>query len=56
MNKVFDDVKIVLKIDDEVIKEVKKRHMAPGEMEKIKVKPEMLDDAGNVQLEIVPIK
>lgn len=52
-NKVFDDVKIVLKIDDQVIKEVKKRHMAPGEMEKIKIKPEALMNAGSLTLEIV---
>jgi len=56
VNKVFDNVKIVLKIDDKVIKEIKKRHMAPGEMEKIKVKPEALIGAGNLQLDIVPLK
>ena len=53
VNKVFDDVKVVLKIDDEVVKEIKKRHMAPGEMERIIVKPEALIDAASVQLEIV---
>ena len=53
VNKVFDDVKIVLKIDDKVVKEVKKRHLAPGEMERMKIKPEALIDAGSLQLEIV---
>jgi NADPH-dependent 2,4-dienoyl-CoA reductase/sulfur reductase-like enzyme len=56
VNRTFDNVKVVLKIDDEIIKEIKKRHMAPGEMESMKIKPETLTGAGSLQLEIVPIK
>jgi NADH dehydrogenase FAD-containing subunit len=52
VDRLFDNAKIVLKINDEVVKEIKKRHMAPGEMEKIKIKPEWLDDIDSVELQI----
>ncbi|MCF7832782.1 MAG: FAD-dependent oxidoreductase [Candidatus Marinimicrobia bacterium] len=53
VNRVFDNVKIVLRIDDRIIKEIKKRHLAPGEMESIKVKAELLLNAESLKLEIV---
>lgn len=52
VNKVFDNAKIVLKINDKVVKEVKKRHLAPGEMEKFKMKSEILTGAESLKLEI----
>ena len=42
VSNVFHDVKLAVKADDQVIKEVKKRHMAPGEMESIKVDVEAI--------------
>ncbi|RKY52237.1 MAG: hypothetical protein DRP93_08475, partial [Candidatus Neomarinimicrobiota bacterium] len=56
VNQVYDNVKIVLRIDDEIIKETKKRHLAPGEMESIKVRTELLLDADSLKLEIVSTK
>ena len=56
VNRVYDNVKIVLRIDDEIIKETKKRHLAPGEMESIKVRTELLLDADSLKLEIVSTK
>jgi len=56
VNQVYDHVKIVLRIDDEIIKEIKKRHLAPGEMESIKVRSEWLEKAGSLELEIVSIE
>ncbi len=52
VNRIYDNVKIVLRIDDEIIKETKKRHLAPGEMESIKIKPELLENAESLELEI----
>ncbi|MDD3966037.1 MAG: FAD-dependent oxidoreductase [Candidatus Neomarinimicrobiota bacterium] len=52
VNTVFDNARIVLKIDDKVFKEVKKRHLAPGEMERIKINSEVLIGAENLKLEI----
>ena len=52
VNRVYDHVKIVLRIDDVIIKETKKRHLAPGEMESIKIKPELLVDAESLRLDI----
>lgn len=42
VSNVFHDVKLAVKADDQIIKEVKKRHMAPGEMESIKVDVEAI--------------
>lgn len=52
VNKIFNNAKIILKIDDEVVKEVKKRHLAPGKMEQIKIKSEILIGAESLKLEI----
>lgn len=37
VSDVYHDVKLAVKADDQVIKEINKRHMAPGEMESIKI-------------------
>jgi len=39
---VYYNRKIVVKIKGEVIKSIKKRHLAPGEMEQVKIKTELL--------------
>ncbi len=52
VSKTFDNVKLVLRIDDEIIKKVKKHHLAPGEMESIKIKSELLINADSLGLEI----
>jgi len=36
-----------------MVKEIKKRHLAPGEMESIKVKTELLLDAESLRLDII---
>ncbi|MEA2076975.1 MAG: FAD/NAD(P)-binding oxidoreductase [Candidatus Marinimicrobia bacterium] len=56
VNRVYNNAKIVLRIDDEVIKEIRKRHLAPGEMESIKIKPELLIEAESLRLDIVSTK
>ena len=53
VNRTFDNAKVVLRIDDETVKEIKKRHLAPGEMESIKVKTELLLDAESLRLDII---
>lgn len=52
VNNVFENAGIVLKIDDKVIKVIKKRHLAPGEMQKIKIRSGLLMNAENLELEI----
>jgi hypothetical protein len=39
---IYYDRKIVVKNKGEVIKSVKRRHLAPGEMEQVKIKTELL--------------
>ena len=39
---IYYDRRIVVKNKDEVIKSVKRRHLAPGEMEQVKIKTELL--------------
>ena len=41
---VYYDRKIIVKNKGEVIKSVKRRHLAPGEMEQVKIKTELLND------------
>ena len=40
---IYNNVKLVIKADDKVIKEVKKKHLAPGEMENIKIRKSDLE-------------
>ena len=44
VRSVYQNVKMVIKADGEVIKEVKKKHLAPGEMEIIKMDSKLLTD------------
>lgn len=52
VRKVYHNATIVIKLDDVVIKSVKKAHMAPGEMERIKLKTEGIELNANSQLTI----
>ncbi len=53
VKKVYDQVNLRLKVDDNVIKTVKKRHMAPGEMESIKISTEALTNAKELCIEVL---
>ncbi|GAA0717099.1 FAD-dependent oxidoreductase [Clostridium malenominatum] len=44
VKNVYNDVKLVIKLDDEVIREIKKPHLAPAEMENIKIKSSLLKE------------
>jgi NADPH-dependent 2,4-dienoyl-CoA reductase/sulfur reductase-like enzyme len=44
VKKVYKNVKLVIKADDTVIKEIKKKHLAPGEMEHIILPTEKIID------------
>ncbi|MFA6617908.1 MAG: FAD-dependent oxidoreductase [Candidatus Neomarinimicrobiota bacterium] len=52
VKRVYNGVKVILKIDNKIIKEHKKRHMAPGEMQSIKIRPEDLLNAGSLSIEV----
>lgn len=52
VKKVYDNVKIALKIDGMIQKEITKRHLAPGEMESLKIKPELLSKAKTITIEV----
>lgn len=43
VRKVYNKAKLIIKADGEVIKEIKKRHLAPGEMEHILLPISLLD-------------
>jgi hypothetical protein len=43
VRKVYDKAKLIIKADGEVIKEIKKRHLAPGEMEHILLPKSLLE-------------
>ncbi len=44
---IYKNSKIVVKIDDKVIKTIKKVHLAPGEMEEIIIDKSLIDNIGN---------
>lgn len=52
VKKVYNGAKILLKIDNKILKEQKKRHMAPGEMQSIKISPENLVNARSLSIEV----
>ncbi|MDD5709943.1 MAG: FAD-dependent oxidoreductase [Candidatus Marinimicrobia bacterium] len=53
--KVYTNAGVNVFINDKKIKSYHKKHMAPGEMEKLKIKPEMLIAAESIKLEIEQI-
>jgi len=42
VNNVYNNVNIIIKADDAMIKKIKRRHVAPGEMEHIEIKKELI--------------
>ncbi|MBN2781596.1 MAG: FAD-dependent oxidoreductase [Candidatus Marinimicrobia bacterium] len=52
VTRIFDQVKLNLRIDGQIVKSVKKRHMAPGEMESLSVPCALTGNAEQLQLEI----
>lgn len=42
VDNVYTDMNMVISIDDKEIKRIKKKHLAPGEMETVKIKKEDL--------------
>lgn len=55
VNDVYKDVKMIVKTDKGILKELKKRHLAPGEMEKIRIDVgSLMDEAVNeISVEIL---
>ncbi len=52
---IYNDAKLVLKADDEVIKEYNKRHLAPGEMEHL-ILPKTLFDGKDFKTLTIEVK
>ncbi len=52
VSRVYHNVKLVLRIDDNVVKTYKKRHFAPGEMERIRISRDIIADTESVKLDI----
>jgi NADPH-dependent 2,4-dienoyl-CoA reductase/sulfur reductase-like enzyme len=55
VDNIYEDIKLVVKSNEEVIKEVKRSHVAPGEMETIKLDLSRLDlhDSEEIYIEVV---
>jgi hypothetical protein len=55
VDNIYKDIKLVVKSNEEVIKEVKRSHVAPGEMETIKLDLSRLDlhDSEEIYIEVV---
>lgn len=55
VDNIYKDVKLVVRSNERVIKEVKRRHVAPGEMETIKLESDklLLSDTDEIYIEIV---
>lgn len=47
VNRIFKDVKLQVRVGDKVILSSTKSHMAPGEMEKVKISKKKLEEIGN---------
>lgn len=52
VRNVYKDVKVEVKLDGEVIHSAKKRHLAPGEMERLSLPTEVLKSHGKGQLTV----
>lgn len=53
---VYEDVKIIVKADDEVIKSLKRKHMAPGEMENVIIEKSLLENKNYKTLKVEVVK
>ena len=49
----YKDVEVIVKGDDQEIKRMKKRHMAPAEMEKVMLKKEELKPYNSITIEVM---
>lgn len=52
VRNVYNDVKMVVKVDGVVLKEIKKRHLAPGEMEILKIDKDLLKEKDILKLSV----
>jgi NADPH-dependent 2,4-dienoyl-CoA reductase/sulfur reductase-like enzyme len=52
VRKVYKDVKLVIKADGQIIKELKKSHLLPGEMERVRLEAKALKNTKISKLEI----
>jgi NADPH-dependent 2,4-dienoyl-CoA reductase/sulfur reductase-like enzyme len=48
VRRVFKEAKIILKTGDEVLKVINKKHLAPGEMETVKINNELISKIKNI--------
>jgi NADPH-dependent 2,4-dienoyl-CoA reductase/sulfur reductase-like enzyme len=56
VDNVYKDTKMIVKVDGEVIKEIPKRHLAPGEMERIKINLKDLEGKNISELSVEVMK
>jgi hypothetical protein len=52
VTEVYDDVKLLLRIDEKLIKTYRKKHLTPGEMESLRLPHELLCRAGSLRLDV----
>ena len=53
---VYENVKLIVTADDEIIKTAKKKHMAPGEMENITIEKSLLENKDYKTLKVEVVK
>lgn len=52
VKNVYQDVKFVIKSGDEIVREIKKDHVAPGEMEQIKIRKPSFKKMNNIDFSV----
>ncbi|MCR1897568.1 FAD-dependent oxidoreductase [Irregularibacter muris] len=55
-NNVFKNIKMVVKVEDKVVKTFKKKHLAPGEMESLIIEKDLLKEEGIQSLKVEVLK
>ncbi|WXR60383.1 FAD-dependent oxidoreductase [Peptostreptococcaceae bacterium AGR-M142] len=53
VRNVYSGKKLVVKADDNIIKEVKRMHMAPGEMEEVVLEKSLLENVKEISIEVL---
>ncbi len=58
VDNIYHDVKLVVKSGDNIIKSIKRRHVAPGEMESVTLLPKELNSLENneITIELTPVE
>ncbi|MBF8982725.1 FAD-dependent oxidoreductase [Lutibacter sp. B2] len=56
VKNVYKNAKLVVKADEEIIKEIKKNYMAPGEMEQLKIPSSLFKEKQISEISVVVIK